>query len=272
MPVMFGYDLFLVDLNADLSPRRQPRRITQEHALFGGLTWTADGRDAIWSHFGSLRSDRVPVFREGPIEQLPFEYANYPAVSRRQNRLVYVQWILNADIWRISGHTIERHPVSSTVQDAFPHFSPSGKRIAFTSARSGSQQIWVANADGTQAVPLTSFGRFCYFPRWSPDGRSIVFAAIAENGSGDIWIVDADGGTPRRLTNGPGSSSEPSFSHDGKWLYFMNTRNNDAQIFRMPATEGPPEQLTHGGAFFLRNPRTGRCSTTPNWGSSFECR
>ncbi|HEY1217228.1 MAG TPA: protein kinase, partial [Bryobacteraceae bacterium] len=250
LPVFFGCDLFLLDLKADLSPRGQPRRITHEHALFGGFAWTADGRDAIWSHFGSLRPDRVSVFRSGPIERLPFEYANYPAVSRQQRRLTYGHWAENSDIWRTDGQKSERDAVSSTAGDAFSHFSPDGKRIAFVSYRSGPLEVWVANADGTQPVPLTSFGGFTEFPRWSPDGRSIALTAAAPDGSLDIWIVDANGGTPHRMTQGPGNSSEPSFSHDGKWLYFMNTRNNGPEIFRMPIAGGHAEQITHPGAFF----------------------
>ena len=45
---VFDCDLYLLDLDADLSSRGQPRRITNKHAWLSGLTWTADGQDAIW--------------------------------------------------------------------------------------------------------------------------------------------------------------------------------------------------------------------------------
>jgi Tol biopolymer transport system component len=87
----------------------------------------------------------------------------------------------------------------------------------FDSSRSGRVEIWVANADGTQPVPLTSLGGINNdFPRWSADGHWIAFHHAAADTRNDIWVIDAEGGTPHRLTNGPGADNQPSFSHDGK--------------------------------------------------------
>jgi serine/threonine protein kinase len=238
---LFDSDLFLLDLSPDLSPRGSPRRLTNNHVGISGIAWTPDGRDAIWGT-ASVALSRVPVFRNGSIQTLPFDHAIYPALARRQNRLVYTRWIRDYDIWRTDGHTTERHPSSSTELDAFTHFSPDGKRIVLSSMRSGNQEIWVGNADGTQLVPLTTLGgNNNDFPRWSPDGRWIVFRHSAA-GLGSIWTVDANGGTPRPLNISGGENGAPSFSHDGKWIYFRSTgpavrrssalRSRVARLFR----------------------------------------
>ncbi|MBV8904281.1 MAG: PD40 domain-containing protein [Acidobacteriia bacterium] len=252
---LFDCDLYLLGLNSDLSLRGQPRRITDKHAWLGSMNWTADGQDAVWGTVHPGRLYRVPVLRTGPLESLGFDHAIYPAVSNRQNRLAYVRWLENGDIWRTDGRITERHPLSSTEPDIFAHLSPDGKRIVFGSFRSGPLEIWEANADGTQAVQLTSFGRINHYPRWSPDGRWIVFSSVAADGATDLWAVDASGGTPRRLTNGPGAAVAPSFSHDGKWIYFTSYRTGRGDIFRVPFAGGPAIQVTrNGGDYSLESP------------------
>jgi serine/threonine protein kinase len=246
---LFNCDLYVLDLNPDLSPRGQPRRLTNKHTSRGGAAWTADDRDALWGVSAPIFAlYRAPVFSEGTIKRQPFDHALYPSVSRRQSRLVYSRYTQDTDIWRADGNTLVRHPVSSTEFDSFAHFSPDGKKIVFNSGRSGLIEIWVANADGTQPIPLTSLGGINNdFPRWSPDGHWIVFRHAAADGKSEVWVVDAEGGTPRRVTNGPAEDDEPSFSHDGRWIYFESTRAGGPEIFRIPFAGGPAFQLTHQG-------------------------
>jgi serine/threonine protein kinase/Tol biopolymer transport system component len=254
---LFDSDLFLQDVSNDLAPRGPPRRLTNNHIGMAGIAWTPDGRDAIWGAT-NVALYRAPVFRTSSPQTLPFDHAIYPALARRQNRLVYTRWIRDYDIWRTDGHTVERHPISSTELDAFPHFSPDGKRIALASARSGSQEVWVANADGTQVVPLTSLGgNNNDFPRWSPDGRWIVFRHSAA-GSGSIWTVDANGGTPRPLTNRPEETGAPNFSHDGRWVYFRSTRTGRPEVFRIPFAGGAHLQVTRNGGDYPEESRDGK--------------
>jgi eukaryotic-like serine/threonine-protein kinase len=259
---LFDCDVYVLDLNPDLSPRSQPRRLTNKHSPLGDVAWTADGRDALWGVGPpNIGLSRVPVSSAGSLQTLSFDHAVFPSVARRQNRLVYSRYIQDSDIWRTDGHTIERHPISSTELDAFAHFSPDGKRIVFMSSRSGGAQIWVANADGSQPAPITSLGGLNDFPRWSPDGRWIAFHH-AEASRDEIWLIDSEGGTPRRLAISSGPDS-PSFSHDGKWIYLFNTGHQE--ISRVPFAGGPAVQLTQRGAnypmessngqvlYFLRN-------------------
>jgi serine/threonine protein kinase len=248
---LYDADLFLLDLNPDLSPRGSPRRLTNLHTGAAGIAWTADGRDAIWGTLNNVALYRVPVPRGGPAPMLPFDHAILPALARRGNRLVYARWLRNVDVWRTDGRTIERHPISSTENDHFAHFSPDGKRIVFGSHRSGHQEIWGANADGTGLVALTSLGGSNNdFPRWSPDGHWIAFRHYGE-GQGSIRIMDADGGTPRELTAtfGEGGGA-PIFSHDGTSIYFTTASTGRPEVFRIRLSGGAPIQVTrYGGTY-----------------------
>ena len=98
--------------------------------------------------------------------------------------------------------------ISSTQLDGFPAYSPDGSRIAFFSARSGQGELWVADGNGSDLQMLTSMGKV-EPPRWSPDGKSIVFAR-----EGKIYRVDSAGGIPKEVVLAPGvKAKEPSYSH-----------------------------------------------------------
>ena len=117
----------------------------------------------------------------------------------------------------------------------------------FESNRSGVDEIWVCDADGSNAVPLTSFARgWSGSPRWSPDGRTIVFDSNV-GGNWDIWTIHSDGGGLIRLTTSPADDVFPSWSRDGQWIYFASTRTGRREIWRMRADGSSETQVSTGG-------------------------
>src|SRR5262249_60122491 len=123
--------------------------------------------------------------------------------------------------------------IHSTLLEQEPQYSPDGKRIAFVSNRSGSDEIWVCNNDGSSLTQLTSLGGLHNgAPRWSPDGKHITFDCYLR-GLPDIYMVSADGGKPHRLTGEPSGNVVSSWSRDGKWVYF--TSEQTKQIWKIPA-------------------------------------
>jgi Tol biopolymer transport system component len=92
--------------------------------------------------------------------------------------------------------------VTSSRRQLAPGISPDGRRIAFDSDRTGRNELWVCDADGSNALQLSFFGiQETETPRWSPDGKLIAFDSRT-GGSGNesnIYVVDPNGGAPRKL-------------------------------------------------------------------------
>jgi serine/threonine protein kinase len=101
---------------------------------------------------------------------------------------------------------------SAPVSAADPVFSPDGKRIAYTHGRAdGQADIWVMNADGSDAKPLTGDSAHEMDPTWSPGGTWIAYTRgpVAEP---RVWAVRADGTGARAVTSGSRREGHPAWS------------------------------------------------------------
>lgn len=109
-----------------------------------------------------------------------------------------------------------------------PRYSPDGKRILFTSDAGGGDNIWVMNADGSNAKQVTKEDfRLLNNPEWMPDGQYFVarkhFTSGRSLGAGEMWLYHISGGTGVQLTerkNDQQDVNEPSVSPDGRYVYF----------------------------------------------------
>src|SRR5262249_5976691 len=211
--------IYVAELSADMRPQGQPKRITFGDRGVRHLSWTADGREIVFME-GSESSNgsiaRVAPDGRGRSRRIPgLGYSMSPmAFSRNGRRMAFARGGVDADIWRhdLSGREAPRKLIASSLYDSFGVYSPDGKRIVFTSNRSGSREIWVCDADGSNAVQLTQFkGPVTGMPQWSPDGRRIVFDSRPGDNA-DIFVIGAEGGTMRQLTFHRGEDARPSWS------------------------------------------------------------
>jgi Tol biopolymer transport system component len=232
----------------------EPRRLTHDNRTVDSLAWTPDGRTILFAsdREGGNTIWRIPVSGGAP-ERLSVgrEDVFEVAISPQGNRLAYLQWLNDTNIWRWETPGSAGKPpvklVASTRQDTNPQYSPNGEKIVFTSDRSGHLEIWMCESDGSNPVQLTYFnGPFAGSPRWSPDGRQIAFDCTAA-GPRDIYIVSAEGGPVRRLTTEPSEEVRPSWSRDGRWIYFGSNRGGDWQVWKTPVAGGEAVQVTRRG-------------------------
>jgi len=132
-------------------------------------------------------------------------------------------------------------------------FSGANGRIAFTKQRpydGGPGQIYLANADGTGLVALTTtrgWGSNNAQPTWSPDGGQIAFESN-RRGDTDLWTVAPDASGLKELTFSPGFDGDPSWNPSGTKIAFETNRNGKYDIYVISADGTGEQRLTTDAA------------------------
>ncbi|MBN2499596.1 MAG: serine/threonine-protein kinase [Anaerolineales bacterium] len=124
-------------------------------------------------------------------------------------------------------------------------------QIAFASDRSGQNQIWIMDADGSNARQITDISQngACQ-PEWSPDGTQIVFISPCQganqqlNLTSRLYTINVDGTGIKPLSTEQGSSY-PAWSPDGNYILFtVDYDVNRAQIFRYDLRDDTIQLMT----------------------------
>lgn len=99
-------------------------------------------------------------------------------------------------------------------------------------------EVWVANADGSNARQVTSYGQANWAPAYMPDSKRIIFASNHEYKRGfpfNLYTINEDGSNLQKISRDKGFDAFPMFSPDGKKIVFCSNRNNggtrDTNVF-----------------------------------------
>jgi TolB protein len=148
----------------------------------------------------------------------------------------------------LDGSPARRITVARGTINVSPTFSPDGRRIAFTSSRSGHPEVYVMDADGTNAELLTPyvFGEQSYQsnPDWSPDGRMVAYQSQIA-GRFQLKTINLRDRTTRQLTS-DAQNEDPSWGPDGRHLVFASTRTGVRELWVIDVETGRARQLTRG--------------------------
>jgi len=191
----------------------------------------------------SRRSRLVWRYRDGRTELLPAPAAGYvsPRLSPDGTRIVapiagdtsYDIWI-----WDIARETPTRLTFEGDNMDAV--WSPDGKRIAFSSARSGALvSTYVKTADGSGAEALLyapkpdgDWGRTAPAD-WSSDGRTVL-GEFSDTNQTNILALDAESREARVLLQSPAAEVGPALSPDGRWLAYCSDESGRPEVYVRP--------------------------------------
>jgi formylglycine-generating enzyme required for sulfatase activity len=153
------------------------------------------------------------------------------------------------EIWKMkaNGQDLVRL-TSDDHADADPRFSPSGKRIMYTSMREGFPHVWIMNADGSQPQHVTEGSQAA----WSPSGESIVFIRDDQ-----AWIRKLASGDERRITPEKWRRcGVPAWSPDGEQVAVASRHLERIGIFLLGLDGTERQQLN-----------TEDACCTPQWSS-----
>jgi len=116
--------------------------------------------------------------------------------------------------------------------NTYPHYSPDGKTIIFTSNISGYMKLYTMDIEGNNIVQLSASGDWeDWDGTFSPDGNKAVFASD-RSGNSDIWVMPVDNPDEAiNLTNDPAMDMSPDWSPDGKMIVFASDRDAEENIF-----------------------------------------
>lgn len=133
--------------------------------------------------------------------------------------------------------------------------SPDGKRITYHK----NYQVYIANADGSDAKKIDTGHPFHFNPLWSPDGKLLLFLD-GEHYDCHPTLVSADGTGLRRIATRGGyrgvtellvhpdfhseSSDTPVWGADGKWIYYVAKVDDAMELMRV-SIAGDVQRLTH---------------------------
>jgi Tol biopolymer transport system component len=115
--------------------------------------------------------------------------------------------------------------------------SPDGNRIAFHAAPTSGKglEIFVADIDGRNPIPLTAAGAVSFGPCWHPSGEYLLFSSNRTNWDYELYRIRPDGSGLKQITHSPGFDAFPAFSRDGRQLLWTSARGAEAgesQIYR----------------------------------------
>lgn len=141
-----------------------------------------------------------------------------PIFTPLANKIVFAQTVGSggslrpSNLFRVdaNGSNLTRIPIAATTSQSSPSLSLDGRRLAFSSGVTDGYDIYVANADGSGLLRLTSTASTDIAPVFSPDNRQIAFASNRD-GDSEIYRVPVGGGSAVPLTNNSADDIEPSW-------------------------------------------------------------
>jgi Tol biopolymer transport system component/DNA-binding winged helix-turn-helix (wHTH) protein len=190
--------------------------------------WTSDGRYFVFqstrngtTNIWAMR-EQAGFFRRASSEpvQLTVGPLNYytPVPSQDGKKLFVVGEQQRGELARYDMKTQQWASYLPGISAEHLDFSRDGARVVYVTYPEGN--LWQSKVDGSERLQLTGPPMRSGLPRWSPDGKQIVFTARVPGKPWKAYLISAEGGTPQQLMPEESAELDPGWSPDGKTLVF----------------------------------------------------
>lgn len=239
-----GLRPLLPEWNAD--PRECCGRWTPDGNYFLFQSFQ-DGRQGLWalaenSRWFGRRFEPTPL-TNGPLD------FHSPTASKDGTRIFAIGTQPRCEIVRYDSKS-NFIPILEGTSASDLSFSADGKWVAYVTIPE--RQLWRSKVDGSERAQLTFSGIEAGLPRWSPDGKQIVFMGSTPKTGWRAYLIASDGTGLRELAPSTQAGYDPGWSPDGKSIVLtLNAAGN-------------PEFLTEKQGIFIVNVATGQTSPLPD--------
>jgi Tol biopolymer transport system component len=159
-----------------------------------------------------------------------------PIPGKDGKKLFVVGRTYRGELTRYDAKSGQFSPFLSGISAEYLDFSKDGQWVAYTSYPDGT--IWRSKLDGSERLQLTYPPLYAVMPRWSPDGKQIIFFEFPESSSkpARMYQIPAEGGSPKiLLPDDPHHQQDPNWSPDGTKIIFAGDANDAANAASAPA-------------------------------------
>jgi serine/threonine protein kinase len=226
---------------------------SEKWASVGRVLWLADGSGMVITAQPEFSSIGTQVwllpYPSGRARRITNDLNGYGensvGLTADSNTIATIQQVNASSIWITTPNEDEsraRQILKTNLPDTVA-WTPDGK-VVYATRTGENWDLWISNADGSDAKQLTTDAYIDQEPSVSADGRYVVFQSNRA-GARNIWRVDIDGSNLKQLTQGNYVDSNPLCSADGRSVIFVSQRSGTATIWKVSIEGGTPVQLTN---------------------------
>ena len=168
----------------------------------------------------------------------------YPSVAPDGRRVAVSRTVQgNTDLWLLEGTRMSRFTFDLE-SDRQPVWSPDGRRIVFSSERTGTRYLYLkdANGAGPEARLESARTTITAATDWSADGRFLLMSRVDSQAARDLWVQPMTGDQPSwPFLQTPFDERYARFSPDGRWVAYQSNESGRVEIYVRPFK--PPSSL-----------------------------
>ena len=201
--------------------------------------WTSDGEYFVFQSQSQIWAlpEKAGMFQPAPkpiqLTSGPMALSS-PLPGKDGKKLFVIGRTYRGEMVRYDSKTSHFVPLLGGISAEYVDFSKDGQWVAYTSYPQGA--LWRSRIDGSDALQLTFPPISPLLPRWSPDGKTILFFQFAQGADkpARIYEVSPEGGTPRLLLpDDRNQQLDPNWSPDGSKIIFSGQSNDPSSSIRI---------------------------------------